>query len=141
MIQPKPLRHAIVAIIEDGDEILMIERAKQDSFPGYWSAVTGGVEPGESPAEACIRECMEEVGLLVQPTQKVWESMTRRMPFVLHWWRCELIGDKMINPDPVEVGGYRWVKIDRAHMMPLMFSDSRFFYREIYPRVALKAHV
>ncbi|MCC6466248.1 MAG: NUDIX domain-containing protein, partial [Planctomycetes bacterium] len=77
MLQPpRPLRHAVVVIIEDGADTLLIERAKTDSYPGYWSAVTGSLEAGETQEQACVREAMEEVGLAVQPVRKLWESVT-----------------------------------------------------------------
>ncbi|MCA8944940.1 MAG: NUDIX hydrolase [Planctomycetes bacterium] len=128
-----PLKHAIVAIIEDGDDVLMIERAPMDTWPGYWSAVTGSMEAGETQQHAIVRECMEEVGLRVKPRRKLWESITKRAHFVLHWWQCELIGPRDVTPDPSEVSAYRWVKRNEISRMKLMFGDSRWFYSEMYP--------
>ncbi|MEZ5992464.1 MAG: NUDIX hydrolase [Planctomycetota bacterium] len=128
-----PLKHAIVAIIEDGDDVLMIERAPMDTWPGYWSAVTGSIEAGETQQHAIVRECMEEVGLRVKPRRKLWESITKRAHFVLHWWQCELVGTRDVTPDPSEVSAYRWVKRNEISRMKLMFGDSRWFYSEIYP--------
>ena len=96
--EEKPLRHAIVAVIEDGDEVLIIERAPMDTWPGYWSSVTGSLEPGETQQHAIARECLEEVGLRVKPVRKLWESITRRAHFVLHWWQCELAGPREVRP-------------------------------------------
>ncbi|MDF2606749.1 MAG: hydrolase [Bacillales bacterium] len=39
-------------------------------YPGdgeFWSLIAGAIEPGESPAEALIREVWEETGLIVKP--------------------------------------------------------------------------
>lgn len=130
----RPLRHAVVAVIEDGDDVLLIERAATDTYPGYWSAVTGSLEPGESQQMACIRECQEEVGLIVKPVRKVWESITRRAHFVLHWWQCELDGPRKVIPDPEEVGDFAWVKQADVSKIGLMFGDARWFLREVYPR-------
>lgn len=129
----RPLKHAIVAIIEDGDKVLMIERAPMDTWPGYWSAVTGSMEAGETQQHAIVRECMEEVGLHVTPRRKLWECVTKRAHFVLHWWQCELAGRQEVTPDPSEVSAYRWVKRHEISEMKLMFGDSRWFYSEIYP--------
>lgn len=129
----RPLRHAIVAIIEDGDDILFVERAAEDTYPGYWSAVTGSMERGETQQRAIVRECMEEVGLRVRPVRKLWESATRRAHFVLHWWQCDLDGPREVTPDPSEVAAYKWLKFDDIAAIPLMFSDSRWFFREVYP--------
>ena len=132
----RPLLHAISAVIEDGDEILFVERAAVDTYPGYWSSVTGSIEPGETQQQAVIRECMEEVGLRVKPVRKLWESATRRAPFVLHWWECCLDGPREVRPDASEVAAYRWLKYDEIARMPLMFADSRWFFREVYPVTA-----
>lgn len=129
-----PLRHAVVAIIEDGDKVLMISRAATDTYPGYWSAVTGSLEEGESQQLACIRECREEVGLRVKPVRKVWESITRRAHFVLHWWQCDLDGPRAVVPELTEVGDYGWFKHEDIPKIGLMFGDARWFLSEIYPR-------
>ncbi|MCC7510491.1 MAG: NUDIX hydrolase [Planctomycetes bacterium] len=131
----RPVRHAIVALIHDGDDMLLIERAAADTYPGYWSAVTGAMDAGETQQAACIREAREEIGLQVKPVRKVWESVTRRASFVLHWWQCELAGPRAVVADPAEVGDYRWVREADIARIPLMFSDARWFYRDIYPRV------
>jgi 8-oxo-dGTP pyrophosphatase MutT (NUDIX family) len=52
---------ASVAVLVDG-KILLIQRADI----AVWSLPSGGVEPGESIAEAAIRETQEETGLIVQ---------------------------------------------------------------------------
>lgn len=127
------IRHAVVVLVRDGDEMLFIERAKTDSYPGYWSAVTGSMEPGESQSEACIREAAEEVGLVVRPTRKLFESMTRRAHFLLHWWECALAGSRNVTPQESEVGAWKWMKPADATGLPLMFSDTRYFLREVYP--------
>lgn len=133
MLQPpRPLRHAVVVIIEDGADTLLIERAATDTYPGYWSAVTGSLEAGETQQQACVREAREEVGLEVLPVRKLWESVTRGAHFVLHWWQCELQGSRAVTPDPREVGAYAWKSRAELLDVPLMFSDSRHFYRDVY---------
>ena len=57
------------------DEVMVVVHRRSRSEPdflvlrrtlerqGYWSIVAGGVEAGETPAEAAARELIEEVGL------------------------------------------------------------------------------
>lgn len=127
------VRHAVVVLVRDGDQMLFIERAKADSYPGYWSAVTGAMEPGESQMQACIREAQEEVGLMIRPVRKLFESMTRRAHFLLHWWECELAGSREVKPQESEVGDWRWLRPADAAGLALMFSDTRYFLQDVYP--------
>lgn len=130
----RPLRHAIVAVINDGDETLLIERGRNDTYPGYWSSVTGSLDGDESQQAALVREALEEVGLRVRPVRKLWESVTRGAHFVLHWWLCELDGPRDITPQPEEVEAARWVKYTELESITPMFSDTRHFFRDIYPQ-------
>ena len=53
-------REAIVAV-RRGEEILVVHRSPQNG--NYWHLVSGGVEAGETDAEAATRELMEETQL------------------------------------------------------------------------------
>ncbi len=55
------------AIINDEGKVLLTRRLDN----GQWCLPSGGMEAGESPAEACIREVFEETGLHVQVTRLV----------------------------------------------------------------------
>lgn len=56
---------AAAIIFDEAGRVLMQKRG--DS--GEWGLVGGGVEPGETPADAVKREAWEETGLLVEPTR------------------------------------------------------------------------
>ncbi|MEW5939622.1 MAG: NUDIX domain-containing protein [Chloroflexota bacterium] len=51
-----------VAIFDDEGRVLLTRRADN----GQWCLPSGGMEPGESPSEAAIREVEEETGLTVR---------------------------------------------------------------------------
>ena len=53
-----------VLIRADG-RFLLGQRAEGSFYPGYWEFPGGKVEPGETPAEALIRELHEELGIRV----------------------------------------------------------------------------
>jgi 8-oxo-dGTP pyrophosphatase MutT (NUDIX family) len=55
-------------------EVLVVRRCPE--LGGYWHAIAGGVEPGESFEQAALRELREETGLLVGDTA------IRRLPYV-----------------------------------------------------------
>ena len=59
------MRQSIEAWIyhpEDG-EILLLK--VEDEKVSFWQPITGGIESGESPEEACLREIKEETGLVL----------------------------------------------------------------------------
>ncbi|OOG61902.1 NUDIX hydrolase [Sinorhizobium sp. A49] len=55
---------SVAAVIHDhAGNLLLQEKASGEG----WSLPAGAIEPGETPAEAVIREVMEETGLAVTP--------------------------------------------------------------------------
>jgi 8-oxo-dGTP pyrophosphatase MutT (NUDIX family) len=54
-------------ILRRGDEVLLSRRKGTGWRDGYWSLPAGHVEAGESAMAACLREAVEEIGVLVQP--------------------------------------------------------------------------
>ena len=68
MSQSKQTRIASYALILNANEVLLCRLSKQlPKWEGYWTLPGGGIEFGESPEEAMIREVEEETGLLVAP--------------------------------------------------------------------------
>lgn len=57
---PLPLIGATAVVFRD-EKVLLGRRADN----GSWQAVSGIVEPGEEPADAAARECLEEAGVIV----------------------------------------------------------------------------
>ena len=58
---PLPLV-GVTAVIVRGDEVLVGRRADN----GAWQCVSGIVDPGEEPADAAVREALEEAGIVVR---------------------------------------------------------------------------
>jgi 8-oxo-dGTP pyrophosphatase MutT (NUDIX family) len=54
-----------IAVDPDGCVLLFRIEDPLDTNPSIWITPGGGVEPGESPAEAAVRELLEETGLSV----------------------------------------------------------------------------
>lgn len=57
------LRIGCSAVILNADKKVLLTRRSDN---GLWCLPSGGMEPGESVAEACIREVWEETGLHVE---------------------------------------------------------------------------
>lgn len=73
-------RTARVLLIDDHDRLLLF----RDTDPGlqdvhWWITPGGGIDPGESDAEAAVRELFEESGVVVRQADLVGPVMTRRV--------------------------------------------------------------
>lgn len=54
-----------VLLVNPADRVLLARRSTKVSSPKLWAIPGGGVEPGEDPAVAALREFHEEMGLRV----------------------------------------------------------------------------
>lgn len=68
--QTKRIRVSCKALIRSDENILVVEEQLK-SGRVIWDLPGGGMDYGESPEEAVIREVSEEVGLVVQPQRVV----------------------------------------------------------------------
>ncbi|WP_055492827.1 NUDIX domain-containing protein [Streptomyces sp. TP-A0356] len=127
-------REAIVAVLRRADRVLVIRRGPEARRSGYWAPLSGKLEPGETQAEALVREVREEVGLTVSPGAKVWESETDDGLFRLHWWTADP-GTGDVAPDPGEVSEARWVTAEEFLAMDPVFDGDREFFERILPRL------
>ena len=123
---------AIVAVITNGDKVLLIQRAPTVRGGRYWAPVSGEVEPGESQEAAVAREAMEEVGLAVRPLRKVWENISSRGTFRLHWWLAEYVGGELVL-EKREVSAARWLTVDEICKMDGTFEGDREFFEKVLP--------
>lgn len=55
------------ALIWKENRFLICQRSENKACALLWEFVGGKVEPGETPADALIRECREELGITVRP--------------------------------------------------------------------------
>ena len=111
------MRQSIEAWIyhpEDGEILLLKVEAEKVSF---WQPITGGIESGESPEEACLREIKEETGLLLHRSNltslgdfmvKIDENLTihKNLFLVLTEQKAIQISDEHV--------GAQWVALDKV---------------------------
>src|SRR5215475_5310837 len=107
------------AIIENG-RVLACARAEPPEFAGRWEFPGGKVEPGESDAEALIRECVEELGVKVEVGARVGTEVRLAHGWaVLRVYAARLIGGD--RPQPLEHSDLRWLaahELDTVQWLP-----------------------
>ena len=128
----RSLPDGIVAVVRQGERVLVIQRGQDVPGPGYWALPSGKVEPGEAQDMTVVREVREEVGLEVRPIGKVWECVATTGSHLLHWWLAEMIGGEL-RLDPREVSDARWVTPEEYCAFDKTFETDRLFFRNILP--------
>lgn len=123
------IKDAVAVVLEKNGTFLLIRRAKKGQAEDYWCPITGAVEPGETQAEAVIREAREEMGLNVRPVKKVWQCYTEDKQYLIHWWYAEQL-NTVVTPNPEEVKEYRWVRFEDMQKLSKMFTADLSFFKK-----------
>ncbi|KHK96915.1 NTP pyrophosphohydrolase [Microbacterium mangrovi] len=105
----------VTAVIVKGDRVLLGRRSDN----GVLAPITGIVDPGEEPADAAVREAMEEAGIVIRPVRLAW---VHQLPRTTHLngdlvdyldlvFRCEWVSGE---PRPVdgELSEVGWYDLD-----------------------------
>ena len=106
--QQRQQRQGVVAVIEQGDLFLVIQRSQHVIAPGKLCFPGGGIEAGESQSVALCRELMEEVAVKIIPGKKIWESVTRAQTRI-HWWSAVILEGEILRANPKEVAHIFWM--------------------------------
>ena len=111
------MRQSIEAWIYHPEEREILLLKVEDEKFSFWQPITGGIESGESPEEACLREIKEETGLLLACsnltslgdfTVKIDENLTIHKNLFL-----VLTEQKEIRISDEHVGA-QWVALDKV---------------------------
>jgi 8-oxo-dGTP pyrophosphatase MutT (NUDIX family) len=102
-----PVRAAGIMHIVDG-KVLLVLRSPAGDHGGEWAFPGGKIEDGETPAEAALRECREELGLTPQGEL---EEHLRRIKNGVDFTTFLQRGTELFEPDlNDEHLGYIWVR-------------------------------
>jgi len=111
------MRQSIEAWIYHPEEREILLLKVEAETVSFWQPITGGIESGESPEEACLREIKEETGLVLACsnltslgdfTVKIDENLTIHKTLFL-----VLTEQKEIRISDEHVGA-QWVALDKV---------------------------
>ncbi|MER6601152.1 NUDIX hydrolase [Streptomyces parvus] len=96
------------AIIVDGGKVLMIRRRQREGKL-LWAFPGGGIEAGETPEQAAVRETVEEVGLEVKAVRILGDRVHPQTGVPMTYVACELISGEAIVGDVEEIAAVAWI--------------------------------
>ena len=115
---------AIAIIVHPREDSILIALRKSDAhLPDVWEFPGGKCEPGESARDCVVRECLEEVGLNVNPVQE-WDVITYEYPektVRLHPFVCTT---DSIDAQPLGSQRVEWV--ERGGLIDYEFPQANF---------------
>jgi len=103
------LVRVVAGAVERNGQVLLALRGPHTRNAGLWELPGGKVEPGETDAEALVRELQEELGVEVRVGERLGacEHAYAHAAILLVGYRCELIGGVPIAREHAEL---RWVR-------------------------------
>lgn len=121
----------VAMVIEKDGRYLMGRRsAHKKSAPGYWCAIAGKIEDGETQEEAVVREVREEVGLDVTPVAWLCSFDTHDGGAHIHWWTTRIIGgEASLNND--ENSELAWVTLAEMERLTPIFPEDIDVFRRL----------
>lgn len=77
-------------------------------FPNFWDLPGGGIERDETPREALLREVNEELGLILQNQDIVWEKEYSKATGFASYFFAAPITEKQISQIQFGDEGQKW---------------------------------
>lgn len=128
LTRPIPRPSARVLVVGPGDTLLLLKLRTHGRTPesNYWLTPGGGIDPGESVAEAAARELREETGIQVSPADlgpvvaySAGEWSTSRAVFAAHdsyffvrWTDTAIDASGQEELERSLIIGHRWWRLD-----------------------------
>jgi len=122
---------AVAAVLRDDQERVLVQR----THDGAWSLPAGAIEPGEAPAQAIVREVLEETGLLIRAERvlavlggsdcRVTYPNGHLVEYVVTVFACARISGSLIDSND-ETAFLRWFAPDEIPSLLFPYPDAVF---------------
>ncbi|MFB7831429.1 (deoxy)nucleoside triphosphate pyrophosphohydrolase [Streptomyces sp. NPDC056056] len=95
----EPVVVVVAGALYDRGRLLAARRSAPVELAGRWELPGGKLEPGESPEAAVVRELREELGVEVEPGERIPGEWPLKPGYVLWVWTARLLSGE---PRPLE---------------------------------------
>jgi len=139
--------HATLMFVVKDGQVLLIEK-QRGLGAGKINGPGGKIDPGETPLQAVMRECMEELHIVPVGVRKVgelWFQMSDHPDILCHVFRADDLTGK---PTATEEAIPHWTPVgeipyprmweDDRHWMPLLLDETTFHGRFIFENETMR---
>jgi 8-oxo-dGTP diphosphatase len=114
-------RVVVAGALYDRGRLLAARRSAPPELAGRWELPGGKLEPGEEPEQALVRELREELGVEVEPMERIPGEWTLKPGYVLRVWTARLLsGEPLPLEDHDEL---RWLRPDELDTVDWLDQD------------------
>ena len=119
------MQEVVAALIEKENKFLICQRPKGKNLEMKWEFAGGKIEKGETPEQALIRECQEELAITLNVYEKIAESTHKYKDSEIHivLFRTTI---KEGTPTMLEHNDMQWITLDEAENFDFCPSDKEF---------------
>ena len=124
------ITNVVAALVWDGDKFMICQRPAHKARGLLWEFVGGKVEKGESKADALVRECKEELDIIVEP-RDIYMELIHEYPDITVRLTLYNAVIKEGEPKMLEHNDIKWITPDEIPQFDFCPADEEILRKII----------